>query len=171
MKKTLCLFILLLCPSGFSHGQQVTDICNSADHQTIDFWLGSWDLTWQDATGTHTGTNTISKTYNGCVIEENFKSEALKGMSISSYDNNSKGWRQIWVDNQNSFLDLFGQKNKDNYIFQTLPNPDKPNAAQRMVFSDIKKNSLIWTWQGSKDGGDHWNDLWKIIMNNGLPDI
>jgi hypothetical protein len=31
-----------------------------------------------------------------------------------------------------------------------------------MVFYDIKKDSFTWDWEGTQDGGETWNLLWRI---------
>ena len=33
---------------------------------------------------------------------------------------------------------------------------------QRMVFRDITAHSLEWDWQGSRNNGETWADLWNI---------
>jgi hypothetical protein len=35
-------------------------------------------------------------------------------------------------------------------------------VVNRMVFSDITPESLLWQWQKSTDGGGSWSDLWTI---------
>jgi len=32
----------------------------------------------------------------------------------------------------------------------------------RMVFEDIKRDSLVWRWQGKKLETDEWADAWVI---------
>ena len=62
--------------------------------EQFDFWLGEWDLTWDD--GGH-GTNIITKILDGRVILENFDGypgTSLKGMSVSTYHEGSGLWQQ-----------------------------------------------------------------------------
>jgi hypothetical protein len=33
---------------------------------------------------------------------------------------------------------------------------------QRMIFQDVKKDSLTWRWQRSDDGGATWTTQWEI---------
>ncbi len=158
MRNFLLTIIIFLCSFTISIAQQPKEFCTSVDHHIMDFWVGSWDLTWQGGKGT----NTITKTHGGCVVQEDFNSANLNGLSISSYDINAKTWRQIWVDNQNGFLNLFGKKDGENFIFHTTPNLENPNIQLQMVFSDIKKDSFIWTWQRTESNGEEWNNLWQI---------
>lgn len=157
VKKILILCVFLITFQQTLNAQQPST-CNTEEHHILDFWIGTWEVTWDGGEGT----NTISKKVGECAIQESFISESLKGMSISSYEKSSGKWRQIWVDNQNSFIDFVGNKDGENYIFQTTPNIEKPSTQFRMVFSDIKENSLIWTWQKTDNNGEKWHDLWKI---------
>ncbi len=158
MQKYLLLFIFLMIPLSQTQAQQTQTYCDTAEHEFVDFWLGNWDLTWEGGTGT----NSITRTHGGCVINEDFKSANLIGMSSSIYDINTKTWRQIWMDNQNGYLNLKGHKEGDDFIFQTTPNPEEPEIQLRMVFSNIKQDSLNWSWQRTDSGGANWNDLWNI---------
>ncbi|MBT5072138.1 MAG: hypothetical protein HOJ34_11845 [Kordiimonadaceae bacterium] len=158
MKNIILLILLSTLPLNSSFSQQPVTPCNSEDHDDIDFWVGKWDATWQGGSGT----NEITKEYNGCVIRENFKGSNLLGMSVSSYSKADKTWRQIWLDEQNGFLDLKGFYDGDNYIFHTTPNPDTPNSQLQMVFTDIQKDSFTWTWMATNDGGKNWQNNWQI---------
>lgn len=159
MTKYLFSFVMIfIIPFQNSVAQQNTSPCNGPEYSILDFWVGKWNVTWEGGSGT----NHITKDYNGCVIREDFRGSNLKGMSISSYVKPEGKWRQIWVDEQNGFLDLSGIKDGDNYIFHTTPNPEKPEVQLRMVFSDILKDSFTWTWQGTTDGGKNWETRWQI---------
>ena len=154
----LLLFIFVVFPFSPAQAQQIKTYCDTSDHELVDFWLGKWNLTWEGGTGT----NTITKSHGGCVINEDFKSANLIGMSSSIYDVNAETWRQIWMDNQNGYLNLKGRKDGNNFIFQTTPNPENTEIQLRMVFSNIKQDSLSWSWQRTDNGGGLWNDLWNI---------
>lgn len=158
MKKIILLLILSIMPSNLAIAQQQVPTCDSENHDDIDFWVGKWNATWEGGSGT----NEITREYNGCVIRENFKGSNLKGMSVSSYSPVDKMWRQIWLDEQNGFLDLKGFYDGDNYIFHTTPNPGNPDTQLQMVFSDIKHESFTWTWMSTTDGGKNWQNNWQI---------
>lgn len=155
MKKICFLILLFTSHLAYAQGQVV---CNSDQHDDIDFWVGSWNLTWDGGYGT----NHITKEYGGCVIRENFVGTNMIGMSVSSYNQFEKKWKQIWLDEQNSYLDLDGYYEGDDYVFHTVPDQNKPNEQRRMIFTDIKKDSLTWSWQNTTDSGATWQDLWVI---------
>ncbi len=162
MMKYLLLIIFLIWPAGlFAGTDQALKPCSGDQYNTLDFWLGDWDVSWQGGGGT----NNIVKTHGGCVVNEDFNSPGLQGMSISIYDKTSGKWRQTWMDNQGSYFDFYGHKDGDNYIFQTTPDPQKPLIRLRMVFTDIKSSSLTWLWQKTTDGGKDWQEVWKIYYS------
>jgi hypothetical protein len=134
--------------------------CKSADHGALDFWLGQWHVKWDGGEGT----NHISKTYDGCVIEEHFDGRPgthLQGHSVSTYFAPQKQWRQTWVDNENGYIVLSGGPDgKGNFMLATQPVAGSA-AANRMIFTDIKADSFTWRWQSTQDGRA-WSDKWVI---------
>jgi hypothetical protein len=161
MKKTF-LFILF-CLSELASAQ--TSSANN-DSTLFDFWVGEWDLTWKGSDGTLIkGTNIIEKILDGKVIQENFAfaSGKFKGTSISVYNPATKAWHQAWADTQGGYFDFIGEVDGDKRIFKTkLREVNGKKIIQRMVFYDIKRDSLTWDWESSTDGGTTWQLLWRI---------
>ena len=145
--------------------------CTHTETSQFDFWLGEWDLTWPaEQTGGRTGetafgTNRIGRLFGRCAVEENFATEdaSFLGRSLSVYDSGSGMWRQTWVDNTGTYLLVSGSYDGEVMELRTaVVERDGESIMQRMVFSEMKENSLHWEWQGSRDAGNHWNDLWTI---------
>lgn len=145
--------------------------CGSQEARQFDFWLGDWALTWPaeqaggEAGTTMTGYNRITKLFEDCVIEENFTTDdgAFRGHSVSVYDDRSGIWRQTWVDSAGGYIVLTGSFDGETMELRTEPSQrDGAIAVQRMVFSEINADSLEWAWQGSRDDGATWDDLWNI---------
>lgn len=135
----------------------------------FDFWLGRWDLSWQNSEGvTDQGTNTIERVLGGHVIKENFEATSGKmkgyvGKSFSVYDPKTETWHQTWVDNQGAYLDFIGKFEGNKRIFiRKTQNPEGNSIWQRMVFYDIQKDSFNWRWEQSTDNGKTWDLQWKI---------
>lgn len=135
----------------------------------FDFWLGTWDLTWEDADGTTAhGTNTIERILDGNVIKENFEAhsgayEGFIGKSYSVYQARTEEWKQTWVDNQGGYLDFTGHVDGDKRIFQrTGTNPQGQAVLQRMTFYDITDDAFTWDWEVSEDAGETWQLRWRI---------
>ena len=145
--------------------------CGSEQARQFDFWLGDWDLTWPaeqsggESGETMTGSNRITRLFDDCVIEENFTTAdaSFRGHSVSVYDERAGLWRQTWVDSAGGYIVLTGSYDGETMELRTAPiERDGETVLQRMVFSDIDVDSLEWAWQGSRDGGSTWNDLWNI---------
>jgi hypothetical protein len=141
--------------------------CAKPQYRQLDFWVGNWDLAWKGGTGT----NRITRSYDGCVIEEHFDgapSMHLKGHSVSLWFAPTKDWRQTWVDNQGEYFNLRGGPDgKGNFVLNNVRETNKARHL-RMVFTDIKPDSLTWRWQSSKDG-KAWADRWVIHYTRKTP--
>jgi hypothetical protein len=128
----------------------------------FDFWLGEWDLAWGD--GEH-GTNSIYLDFDDRVIVESFDgrpSIELQGMSVSTYDEQSGCWRQTWVDSNGTYLAFRGEYRNGCMDMRARREVEGRPALMRMLWSDIRHDSLTWQWQRSFDRGGSWETLWLI---------
>ena len=163
MKKSLSLLFGTCLFASLTMAQN-----DQLDSASYDFWVGKWDANWKNANGTTgSGTNHIFKVLDGTVLEENFTitegaQAGFLGKSLSVMDA-SKQWHQAWADNQGGYFDFTGEVIGVKKIFKTkLVERDGKKIIQRMVFYDIKEDSFTWDWEGTKNGGDTWNLLWRI---------
>jgi hypothetical protein len=48
--------------------------CSEPEQRQLDFWIGSWELTWPGNTAGQVahGTNNVMRILDGCVVQENF---------------------------------------------------------------------------------------------------
>jgi hypothetical protein len=73
----------------------------------FDFWLGSWEVRGPD--GTLLGESRVSRDEGGCVIREEWLSNAGgSGTSMSVYLPSREQWRQVWVGSGGNHFDLLG---------------------------------------------------------------
>jgi hypothetical protein len=160
MRNIFTLFLLLFM-SATSFSQNPAP-CSSPEAAQFDFWLGEWELTYND---TVHATNTISKQLGSCVIEENFDDPAnkYKGRSWSVYSPQLKKWQQTWVDNAGAYLDFTGEfKDQKMQMNREFINPKGQKIMQRMVYYNIAAGHFDWNWESSADGGKTWTVNWKI---------
>jgi hypothetical protein len=142
--------------------------CAAPQQQQLEFWVGSWDLTWPGAKEGQVdhGTNTITRVLESCVVEENFSagdSGHLRGMSVSTFDTRAGTWMQTWVDNEGGYLDFVGEfKDGQMILSREATRPDGTKILQRMVWKNIQPDQLDWSWEASKDGGKTWTVQWPI---------
>jgi hypothetical protein len=150
----------MLLPSAALAAAPAPPTCTGAHHRELDFWLGDWNARWQGGAGS----NRITRSYDGCVIEERFDGAPgmhLKGHSISAYFARTGDWRQTWVDNEDGYIPLAGGPDgRGRFVLTALP-ATKTLARNRMVFEDIRRDSFTWRWQKSATGRD-WSDDWVI---------
>ena len=97
--KSVIASIIILITSNITFSQaNDTPPCSSPEASQFDFWIGEWNLTWKSAEGKEqTGSNTITKSLSGCVIEEHFDgnpSMPFIGKSFSVYNPQKNTWQQ-----------------------------------------------------------------------------
>jgi hypothetical protein len=125
----------------------------------FDFWLGKWDLTWSvDGKGT----NRIERILDGKIIQENFESVNLQGLSFSAYDPERDLWCQTWVDNSGGYLDFTGKYDNGKMILGRDAIVKGEACRQRMVWYNIEPGQFDWNWERSDDNGETWRVLWQI---------
>ena len=137
--------------------------CSSPEARQFDFWVGTWDLTWEGGKGT----NVVESKLNRCVIQENFdgrdqEGNGLVGMSTSVYNPAKEKWLQTWVDNQGGYLDFEGELDHGKMTLGREAERNGVRFLQRMVFFNITDDALDWNWERSDDGGKTWNTTWTI---------
>jgi hypothetical protein len=135
------------------------------DGTELDFWLGEWQVSWD---GGH-GTNRVTRILGDQVLLEEFEeapsadgTPTLHGRSWSVFDPARGLWRQTWVDNQGSYLDLVGETVDGSFAFGRAAPERGPTARQRMVFRDLEPDRFRWTWESSPDDGATWLPRWEI---------
>ena len=154
---------LLAAPAALAQSQP-TYGCDTPESKRLDFWVGDWELTYTSGGKEAKSRNRITKTLDGCVVLEEFTGAPgtkLDGRSYSTYDRATRRWKQTWVDNTASYLDFDGATVDGNMAFvRSVTRADKVTH-QRMVFRDVKADSLTWLWQASPDG-QAWTTQWEI---------
>lgn len=169
MKSPIIIILVFIFALSGAVEAQNTRLSELEASRYYDFWVGTWDLRWEDPDGsTGRGTNTIRKIMDGHVLEENFEAtegrlEGYSGKSWSVYDPQSGQWSQTWVDSEGSYLDFKGRTEGNKRIFRREGRDSEGNRIhQRMVFYDISRDSLTWDWEISRDGGENWELSWRI---------
>jgi len=163
MIRALALALALL--AAVAYAQAPTYGCDSTESRQLDFWVGEWELTYAGPDGKPVKSrNRITKTLDGCAILEEFTGAPgtkLDGRSYSAFDRATKRWKQTWVDNTASYLDFEGTTVDGHMAFARVVAKDGKSSHQRMVFRDVKPDSLKWIWELSPDG-KAWKTSWEI---------
>lgn len=138
--------------------------CDTPEHRQFDFWIGDWDVHLRarssptsDAWGEANGTQHVEAILGGCAIAEHFTAEGPQqpwaGKSYSVWQPKLGKWRQTWVDDSGNYLALAGGLEAGLMTLYGEPREvDGKTIQMRMVFSDVKSDSLHWEWQRTDDG-------------------
>jgi hypothetical protein len=164
MKNLACLCFLILAARGAAAQEPVYG-CNSPESKQLDFWLGEWELSFIEDGKPGKSRNRVTKILDGCAVLEEFSGAPgtkLDGRSVSTFNRATGQWKQAWVDNTASFLDFSGGLVDDQMVFWRKFRRGDAEIWQRMVFQDVKRDSLKWLWQLSNDGGTTWKTNWEI---------
>lgn len=142
--------------------------CSSEEYRQLDFWVGTWDARWVDADGNEQhGSNVISRELDSCMIFEQFDGRPgnqLLGRSMSIYSARLDAWKQVWMDNQGSYLPFTGGPEGDRFVL-TMDRGSEEAPYYRMMWENISEDGFDWRWQASSDEGATWQDQWHIIYS------
>lgn len=144
-------------------GAQNTEPCSAPQHRQLDFWQGEWDLAWEpfNANDPGVGRNTISLMLDDCVVQEAFSGAGLRGHSVSVFHAPSGRWRQTWVDSSGGYFALTGGPDHEGFRLD-LTRLDDNAPHMRMIWRNVRQDSMDWHWQRSEDAGQTWQDQWVI---------
>ncbi len=147
--------------------------CAAPEYRQLDFWVGEWDAEYTNPDGsTGRGQNRITRNeYGDCVIAEYFRQPGggtgggdFLGTSYSIYDQVTRSWRQMWVDNQGSMFDLRGgpvSGQRHSFELVNVEPRGNPPRSLRMTWEDVTADAFVWRWQAQQPDGS-WRDLWVV---------
>lgn len=131
--------------------------CSAVEYRQFDFWVGTWEVT--NAQGNLAGTNRISSILGGCVLLEEWKSNAgpYAGKSLNVYDAAEGAWHQTWVDSGGLLLQLDGGLVDGRMVLEgTRPGPDGSPVRHRITWEPLDGGDVRQTWDTSADDGATW---------------
>ena len=151
--------------------------CEDPEARQLDFWVGEWNV---DARMRAPGVEEWSPNQTwvatrvradlgGCVIVEESLDRGetgteVVGLSMSSYNSHLGQWQQVWMDNKGQTFEYVGGLEGDDFVLyleHTTSAGDRLVTLQlatliRMVFRDIEKKRLVWSYEYSTDEGRTW---------------
>jgi len=156
----LVIILIFLFASNRLDAQQETNVCPCCEEEYMqfDFWVGDWVVY---AKGKMAGFNKITKIEQGCIIRENWKSveSGYTGSSYNFYDRSAKKWKQVWIDNQGTVLELSGEFRNGKMMLSSKERIDQNGnkVINRITWSSNKDGTVRQHWEQSDDGGITFN--------------
>lgn len=157
---------------------------NSSAAHAFDFWIGDWRIqqkilrqngTWLELPAK----TSVSPVLDGRALIEHWEGsiqffwegmqsvEPIKGLSIRSYDYETRKWYVYWMDSRTP---NFGIPYVGNFVdgqgefYREWETPQgKRNG--RIIFSDIASDSVHWELAVSSDDGYTWTTIWVMDMD------
>ncbi|WP_340203303.1 hypothetical protein [Ascidiimonas sp. W6] len=155
IKSLLTIFLVTLVSVTYAQQNDSCKCCTSA-HQQFDFWKGKWKTYTPD--GKLAGTNQIEKIQDNCILREDWKSASgsYSGTSYNYYNQTTKQWEQIWIDNQGQNLHLKGgfQTGRMILISDSLTQSDGGYLINRITWTPLKQGWVRQHWETKKDKGE-----------------
>jgi hypothetical protein len=154
--------------------------CSGPEYRQLDFWVGEWDLEFTQQDGSvGKATNRITKNeYGNCAVSEHFVLPGggvggadFIGGSYSTYDAQTKSWRQMWVDNAGGMFDLRGgpvSGQPHSFELVNIEPRGPEQATLRMIWEDVTADRLTWRWQSRNPDGS-WKDRWVLRYKRRAP--
>jgi hypothetical protein len=128
---------------------------------SFDFWIGTWDVSWESDGTRQTGTNSVSRVDES--IRELFHAPAdgYIGASVSRWDKDASSWVQDYWDNNGYSAVFRGSLSDDRMVLERTSTPSV-GALTRLVWSDILEDSITWNYERRNDDGT-WESTWRIL--------
>lgn len=131
--------------------------CSAAEHRAFDFWIGDWVVS---SDGKLAGHNTISVDHKGCTLREEWRSASgSRGSSLNTWDRRSRQWKQFWIDDSGTLLELVGDIEDGDMVMSTHIDSPKGPATHRIRWTPNPDGSVRQHWQSRTDGSDEWSTV------------
>ena len=130
----------------------------------FDFWIGDWVVI--DPSDGSTGQNRIRRILGGKVLEESFTfpgpdGKPYRGRSHTVFVD-GRGWCQTWVDSTGLYLDVVGDMTGDVMRLERRAVVAGNAVVQRMEWSDVTAESLVWQWMRAPEESEDFELLWRL---------
>lgn len=151
--------------------------CEAPEARQLDFWVGEWVVDARmRAPGVEAWTpnetwvaTRVRADLGGCVIVEESvdrgeSGTVVVGLSMSSFNSHLGQWQQVWMDNKGETFEYVGGLEGADFVLyleHTTSTGDRvvalqPTTLMRMVFKNISKDRLVWSYEYSTDEGRTW---------------
>lgn len=166
------ILLLLICILNFTltiaQSSKSDCACCSETHSQFDFWIGEWEVF--DTNGKIVGTNTITKQYDNCLLQEKWISAGPnRGTSYNYYDKTDGSWHQLWIDNTGYVLKLKGKLIDHKMVLKSdIIQNDTQNFYNQISWFENKDNTITQLWETYDENHKKINELFRGIYKKKL---
>lgn len=136
--------IVFLCLAGFhataGTGRTSQASCDAAVYRQFDFWIGEWDVHTERnrAKGTP-ALSRIREVSSGCAVVEEYRNPwGQTATSLSSFDDTSRQWRQVLVDDRGRATLLSGHFDRGRMVLYDQAS----NGTRRVTWEPLPDGSV-----------------------------
>ena len=144
--------------------------CEGREYHRLDFWVGEWDV--RDASGARDGSNVITKTLDGCALEEHWQdANGSRGTSLFFYDRAARAWKQVWATSNGAWKEKTeaGGAPAGAVRFEgRVPRAAGGEALDRTTLVSTADGHVEQSIEQSTDGGATWKK-WTGIYERKAP--
>ena len=148
---------------------------HDAHYREFDFWVGTWDVRPSGAApDSPASENVITLEYDGCVVQEHWRSAAGgAGSSFNIYDASRKAWFQTWVDSSGGLHEYRGNPDATGNMLMTGEVPggegQPARVPTRLGFFRLAPDRVRQLSESSVDGGATWTTNYDLIYTRRAP--
>lgn len=119
------------------------------------------------------GVNRITAQQDSCLIREEWQSleSDFSGTSYNYYDADTGQWKQVWIDNKGTHLELKGGLNNNRMVLRSdiIKNEAGENRLNRITWTPLLNGNVRQHWEVSEDGGLEWKTVFDGLYKKRGP--
>jgi hypothetical protein len=150
----------LVAPSAFAAADSQQPCSADSESRQLDFWLGTWNITYPGAPGG--STSTVKLVLDKCEIVESWEdAQGHKGENRFAYNYENKSWHGMFADNRGHVHVFIDGKVSDGSAEFSGPSrdPDGHTTLHRIRVTRASPNKVHQIWEKSSDNGATWTTV------------
>ena len=152
----------LAAPAAFAAPGSPQPCSATSESRQLDFWLGTWDITYPGAPGG--STSTVTLVLDKCELVESWEdAQGHRGENRFAYNYENKSWRGMFADNRGHvhvFTD--GKVSHGSGEFSgPSRTPEGQTILHRVRVTRANPNKVDQIWEKSSDNGATWTTVFR----------
>jgi hypothetical protein len=167
LTNALVLFVCLAsfalaAPASFAAPDSPQPCSATSESRQLDFWLGTWNITYPGAPGG--STSTVKLVLDKCELVESWEdAQGHKGENRFAYNYENKSWRGMFADNRGHVHVFTDGRVSDGSAEFSGPSrtPDGQTVLHRIRVTRASPDKVDQIWEKSKDNGATWTTVFR----------